>query len=37
MSVAPKTDFNVRQVVPFFRVSDMDRSVRSTSTASAAP
>jgi lactoylglutathione lyase len=28
MSVAPKPDCNVRQVVPFFRVSDMDRSAR---------
>ena len=28
MSVAPKLDCNLRQVVPFFRVSDMDRSVR---------
>ena len=28
MSVAPKPDCNVRQVVPFFRVSDMDLSVR---------
>jgi len=28
MSVAPKPDCNVRQVVPFLRVSDMARSVR---------
>jgi lactoylglutathione lyase len=28
MGTAPKPDSNVKQVVPFFRVSDMDRSIR---------
>jgi hypothetical protein len=28
MSAATRPDTNVRQVVPFFRVSDMDRSLR---------
>jgi lactoylglutathione lyase len=28
MSAAAKPDMNVKQVVPFFRISDMDRSIR---------
>jgi lactoylglutathione lyase len=28
MNAAAKPDMNVKQVVPFFRISDMDRSVR---------
>ncbi len=28
MSAAAKPDMNVKQVVPFFRIADMDRSIR---------